>query len=77
MAPKHLIAMENVNDLDRDRVMASDNIISDLGPQFDCDGYRSWCKRRGILYRYSSTGSLAATAVVERFFRSLKVELTS
>jgi transposase InsO family protein len=50
-------------------------LISDLGPQFDCDPYRSWCKRRGIKQRYSSKGSLAATAVIERFFRSLKEEM--
>lgn len=50
-------------------------IVSDLGTQFDCDGYRSWCKRRGILHRYSSIGSLAATAVIERFFRTLKEEM--
>ena len=50
-------------------------IVSDLGTQFDNDGYRSWCERRSIQYRYSSSGSLAATAVIERFFRSLKVEM--
>jgi putative transposase len=50
-------------------------IVSDLGTQFDCAGYRSWCVRKGIEYRYSSAGSLAATAVIERFFRSLKEEM--
>jgi putative transposase len=50
-------------------------LISDLGGQFDCDGYRDWCHRSGIKERYSSQGSLAATAVIERFFRSLKEEM--
>ena len=50
-------------------------IVSDLGGQFDCDGYRSWCQRRGIKHRYSSAGSRAATAVIARFFRSLKEEM--
>jgi transposase InsO family protein len=50
-------------------------IISDLGGQFDCEGYRSWCDRRGIEYRYSSADSLAATAVVERFIKSIKEEM--
>ncbi|MFC1610369.1 transposase [Myxococcota bacterium] len=50
-------------------------LISDLGGQFDCDGYRNWCKRKGIKERYSSKGSLAATAMIERFFRSLKEEM--
>ncbi len=50
-------------------------IISDLGVQFDNDEYRSWCEGWNIQYRYSSAGSLAATAVIERFFRSLKEEM--
>ena len=49
-------------------------IISDKGPQFDCHGFRAWCRRRGIRPRYASTGSLRATAIIERFFRSLKEE---
>jgi putative transposase len=50
-------------------------IISDLGAQFDNDEYRSWCEGWGIMYRYSSADSLGATAVIERFFRSLKEEM--
>ena len=50
-------------------------LISDLGAHLDCDRYRTWCERRGIKERYSSKGSLAATAVIERFFRSLKEEM--
>jgi len=50
-------------------------MISDLGAQFDSDAYRSWCESWGIQHRYSSAGSLAATAVIERFFRSLKEEM--
>ena len=49
-------------------------LISDKGRQFDCTGYRAWCKRKGIEPRYASTGSLRATAVIERFFLSLKDE---
>jgi len=50
-------------------------LISDLGGQFDCEGYRDWCRRWGIKPRYSSKGSLGATAIIERFFRSLKDEM--
>ena len=50
-------------------------LVTDQGGQFDCDGYRDWCTRKGILYRYGSVGSHAATAVVERFWLSLKEEL--
>jgi transposase InsO family protein len=49
-------------------------LISDKGRQFDCTGYRAWCERKGIRPRYASTGSLRATAIVERFFLSLKDE---
>ena len=50
-------------------------LISDLGGQFDCDGYRAWANKKGIKARYSSKGSLGATAMIERFFRSLKDEM--
>ena len=49
-------------------------IVADKGPQFDCMDFRAWCRRREISPRYASTGSLRATAVVERFIRSLKDE---
>ena len=49
-------------------------LVSDKGRQFDCSGFRAWCDRKGIEPRYASTGSLRATAVVERFFLSLKEE---
>ena len=49
-------------------------IVTDKGAQFDCRGFKDWCKRRGILPRYGSTASLHATAIVERFFRSMKNE---
>ena len=49
-------------------------IISDKGPQFDCAGFRTWCHSKGIEPRYASTGSLRATAIIERFFLSLKEE---
>ena len=49
-------------------------LISDKGTQLDCGEYRAWCGGLGIRPRYASTGSLRATAVVERFIRSLKDE---
>ena len=49
-------------------------IISDKGRQFDCDGYRAWCDRKGIDPRYAAAESIRATAVIERFFLSLKTE---
>ncbi len=49
-------------------------IISDKGRQFDCGGYKAWCRRTGIDPRYSAAESIRATAVIERFFLSFKVE---
>ena len=49
-------------------------MISDKGRQFDCGDFRIWCDRKGIEPRCASTGSLRATAVIERFFLSLKEE---
>jgi transposase InsO family protein len=49
-------------------------IISDKGRQFDCSRYRSWCDRKGIDPRYAAAESIRATAVIERFFLSLKTE---
>jgi len=50
-------------------------LLSDKGVQFFCEDYREWCERKGIRPRYASTGSLQATAVIERFFHSLKNEV--
>jgi putative transposase len=49
-------------------------LISDKGRQFDCGGYRTWCDRKGIGQRYAAAESIRATAVIERFFLSLKDE---
>ena len=49
-------------------------VISDKGRQFDCHGYKSWCDRKGIDPRYAAADSNRATAVIERFFLSLKTE---
>jgi transposase InsO family protein len=49
-------------------------VVSDKGSQFDSRDFRAWCTRRGIKARYASAGSLRASAMVERFIRSLKDE---
>jgi putative transposase len=50
-------------------------ILSDKGRQFWCRRFKAWCKRRGIRPRYASTGGQArATAIIERFHKSLKDE---
>jgi len=49
-------------------------IVCDKGPQFWCDPFRRWCKRRGIRPRFSAVGKHGSVAVIERFIRSLKHE---
>jgi transposase InsO family protein len=49
-------------------------IVSDKGRQFECDAYKAWCDRKGIAPRYAAAESIRATAVIERFFLSLKDE---
>ena len=49
-------------------------IVSDKGRQFECAGYKAWCRQKGIDPRYAAARSIRATAVIERFFLSLKDE---
>ena len=49
-------------------------IICDKGPQFDCPGFKRWCKRRGVRTRFGAVGKHGSIAVVERFIRTLKGE---
>jgi putative transposase len=51
-------------------------IICDKGPQFWCDGFKRWCKRRRVRPRFGAVGQHGGIAIVERFIRSLKSEFT-
>jgi transposase InsO family protein len=50
-------------------------LISDLCMQFVAADFKAWCRRCGIHQRYAAKRSLRATAVIERWFRSLKTEM--
>jgi putative transposase len=53
-------------------------IICDRGQQFDCQGFRDWCRRKGIQPpRYGAVGKHGSIAVVERFILSLKTVLSA
>ncbi|MCZ6689538.1 MAG: DDE-type integrase/transposase/recombinase [Planctomycetota bacterium] len=52
------------------------HLISDKGSQFFCDGFRDWCRRRGIKSRYGAVGKHGSIAVIERFNLTLKDECT-
>jgi putative transposase len=52
------------------------HVISDQESMFTSDGFRAWCKRRGIGLRYGAVGKHGSIAIVERFIRSMKHECT-
>ena len=49
-------------------------LLTDKGTQFVAEVFRRFAKRRRITLRYAAADSLRATAIIERFFRSLKTE---
>ena len=51
-------------------------IICDRGPQFDCHGFRRWCRRHGIRPRFGAVGQHGSIAVVERLIHTLKQSCT-
>ena len=52
-------------------------IVCDRGGQFDCAGFRDWCRRKGIKPpRYGAIGQHGSIAVVERFILTLKCLLS-
>ena len=53
------------------------HIIMDRGSQFDCDAFRTWCRRSKIKPRYGAVGKHGSIAIIERFIRSLKYEYTN
>ena len=50
------------------------HIISDRGPQFDCEQFKAWTRCKGIKHRYGAVGKYGSIAIIERFILSLKSE---
>ena len=52
-------------------------IVCDRGGQFDCPGFRTWCRRKGIKPpRYGAIGKSGSIAVVERVILTIKCLLS-
>jgi putative transposase len=51
-------------------------LVSDRGVQFDCFGYKRWCRHRRIRPRFGAVGKQGSIAVVERLIRTVKQECT-
>lgn len=50
-------------------------IICDKGSQFDCAGFRAWCKHRQLKPRYGAVGKHRSIAVIERCILTVKLLL--
>ena len=48
------------------------HLVSDHGTQFDCPGFKHWCRWRGIRHRMGAVGEHGSIAIIERFVRTLK-----
>jgi transposase InsO family protein len=48
------------------------HLICDKGPQFWCEGFPQWCRRKGIKPRFGAIGKHGSIAVVERLILTLK-----
>jgi transposase InsO family protein len=52
------------------------HLITDHGNPFTADGFRCWCRRRGIRQRFGAVGKYGSISVVERLIRTIKNECT-
>lgn len=51
------------------------HLVCDKGRQFWCNGFKAWCKRRGIKPRFGAVGKHGSIAVIERLILSVKLML--
>jgi putative transposase len=48
------------------------HLVSDQGPQFSCDKFEPWCRRKGIRPRFGAIAEHGSIAVIERLILTLK-----
>ena len=48
------------------------HLICDKGPQFFNDGFKQWCKRKGIKPRFGAVGRHGSIALIERAILTIK-----
>jgi transposase InsO family protein len=48
-------------------------LICDKGSQFWCEGFKTWCKQKGIRPRFGAIGKHGSIAVIERLILTLKI----
>jgi transposase InsO family protein len=54
---------------------APKHLVCDKGSQFWCEGFKAWCKRRGIQPRFGAVGQHGSIAVIERLILTVKTIL--
>ena len=59
-----------------DTAATPDHLICDKGSVFWCADFKRWCTRESIRPRYGAVGKHGSIAVVERFIRTMKDEVT-
>jgi putative transposase len=50
------------------------HLITDQGTQFTDEGFRKWCRRRGIRQRFGAVQKYGSISVIERLMRTMKSE---
>ena len=48
------------------------HLVSDQGPQFSCEKFKPWCRKKGIRPRFGAIGQHGSIAVIERLILTLK-----
>ena len=51
-------------------------LICDKGPQFWCEGFKGWCRSKGIRPRFGAVGKHGSIAVIERLILTIKQRCT-
>jgi putative transposase len=51
---------------------APDHFITDQGTQFTDEGFRNWCRHRGIRQRFGAVQKYGSISVIERLMRTMK-----
>jgi len=58
----------------READCAPSHLITDQGTQFTDEGFRTWCRRRGIRQRFGAVQKYGSISVIERLMRTMKSE---
>jgi putative transposase len=72
--PTSIAVRQMLNRAIRQAGTAPDHLITDQGTQFTDEGFRKWCRHRGIRQRFGAVQKYGSISVVERLMRTMKSE---